>query len=155
MKALKHIAGILLATVGILFVLASIAELVDGEAELPVWGVAVMFNVLGLLPLAGAVALLRRGPGQVGVDCCPKCGGSECMPSGALTKSQTLWLSHIFGWLFASLWGASRKKQVRCVRRETVYFTETKGTRIVGICLWVFLLLILLGVIASYFEGDW
>ena len=151
MKALKHIGGILLATIGVLFVLGTIAQAFDKESEIPGWLITVMFFVLGLLPLAGAVALLR-GAAELPTAQCPKCGGAEHAPAGVLTTRNNPWLFHFGGWLLASLWGASRQQQVRCVQCESLYFTQTRGGRIAGICLWVFLLLVLFGCIASFFE---
>ena len=101
-----------------------------------------------LLLLGGAFFLLRAtliAPSRV----CPQCGGTERQAAGVLRRSQNLWLLHLGGWLVASLWGASRQQQVRCCQCETLYFTDTRATRIAGVLLWVFLLLILLGVLAE------
>jgi hypothetical protein len=152
MKTLKHIGGILLATVGVMFVLGAITAAFDRDPEMLWWMVAIMFVVLGLLPLAGAVVLLRRRATELPSAHCPQCGGTERAPAGVLTRSHNPWLYHFGGWLFASLWGASRQQQVRCLHCDSLYLTETKGTRIAGICLWVFMLLLLLSTIASYFE---
>ena len=51
MRALKHIAGILLAAIGVLFVLALLTLVFDPDPEVPLWGVGVMFVFLALLPL--------------------------------------------------------------------------------------------------------
>ena len=150
MKTLKCIVGILLATIGVLLGVGSIAELFDRESEIPGWGAAVMFIVLGLLPLAGAVALLRRSAAELPSARCPKCGGTERAPAGVLTTSRNFWMMHFGGWLLGSLWGASRERQVRCIQCDTLYFTETRGTRIAGILLWVFILLLLFGAIAQH-----
>jgi hypothetical protein len=148
MRALKHIAGILLATVGVMFVLGAAASVLDPDPEIPLWMVGMVFLVLGLLPLGGAFALLRvaiTAPSRS----CPKCGGTERQPAGVLRTSHNPWLFHFGGWLFASLWGSSREQQVRCDQCATLYMTATRGTRIAGILLWILLLLVLIGVIAQ------
>jgi hypothetical protein len=151
MKALKHVSGILLATVAVVFVLGSVTQLTSNEPEIPAWGVGIMFTVLGLLPLAGAVALLKRRVGTVPPVNCPACGGAERAPAGLFSK-RNFWMMHLGGWLLSSLWGASREQQVRCVQCDALYFTETRGTRIAGIALWVLILLVLLGAIAQQFQ---
>lgn len=107
-----------------------------------------MLLVLGLVPLGGAVALLWSGI-TAPIKLCPQCGGSTPRPVGILRRSNSLWLLHLCGWLFSSLWGASRDKQVQCTQCETSYMTDTRGTRIAGILLWVLLLLVVSGVIAG------
>ena len=151
MRTLKRISGILLATVGVLFVLAAVFCVFDPDPQIPLWTVGVMFVVLGLLPLGGAFALLWASvtaPSKT----CPKCGGTEHRPAGLLRTSSNPWLLILVG-LFASLWGASREEQVQCAHCETLYFTDTRATRIVGVLLWVFLLLVLFGMIVQQFEG--
>src|SRR5678816_2641177 len=103
MKTLKHIGGILLATVGVMFVLGAITAAFDRDPEMLWWMVAIMFVVLGLLPLAGAVVLLRRRATELPSAHCPQCGGTERAPAGVLTRSHNPWLYHFGGWLFASL----------------------------------------------------
>ncbi len=152
MKALKHIAGILLATIGAGFVLGCIDVLLDRNSEIQGWGVAAMFIVFALLPLAGAVALLRRRVTELPPARCPTCGGGERAAAGVLKRAYNFWLMHFAGWLFASLWGASREQQVRCIQCDTLYFTETRGTRTAGIMVWVLILLVLLEAIAELFE---
>jgi hypothetical protein len=152
MRALKHITGILLATIGVMFVLGAVLSLFDPDPDVPLWIVGVMFLVLGLLPLSGAFALLRAtvtAPSRR----CPQCGGTERQAAGVLRSSHNPWLFHFGGWLFASLWGASREQQVRCAQCETLYMTDTRSTRIAGVLLWVFLLLVVFGVIVQQFEG--
>ena len=151
-KSLKHVAGILLATIGVLFVLGAVSDVFRPDPEVPLWVVGIMFVVLGLLPLAGAFALLRAtvmSPGKP----CPQCGATERHDAGVLRRSQNLWLLHFVGWYLTSLWGASRERQVRCAKCDTLYLTDTRGTRIAGVVLWVFLLLILLGLFAQELEG--
>ena len=152
MRALKHIAGIHLATVGVMFVLGAVVSVLDPDPEIPLWMVGLMFLVLGLLPLGGAFALLRvaiTAPSRP----CPQCGGTERQPAGVLWTSHNPWLFHLGGWLFASLWGSSREQQVRCAQCETLYMTDTRGTRIAGVLLCVFFLLVVVGVIVQHFEG--
>src|SRR5258708_5340314 len=79
MKALKHIAGILLATVGALFVLSSVDLFFARDREVSPWAILLMFGVLGLLPLGGAFALLRKtvtAPGRS----CPQCADTQWQP---------------------------------------------------------------------------
>jgi hypothetical protein len=151
MRALKHTAGVLLATVGVLFVLAAAMSVSEPDPEVPTWMVAGLLLVLGLIPLGGALALLWAAV-TAPIRLCPQCGGSGQRPAGVLRKTNSLWLLHLCGWLFASLWGASRDKQVRCAQCETLYTTDTRGTRIAGILLWVLLLLVVSGVIAEIWK---
>ena len=44
LRGLKHLAGILLATFGVMFVIGSIANMLDREADIPLW-MAVVFLV--------------------------------------------------------------------------------------------------------------
>jgi len=152
MRALKHIAGILLATVGVMFVLGAVVHVFDPDPELPLWMVGVMFVGLGLFPLVGAFALLRA---TVTAPCrpCPQCGGTERQPAGVLRSSHNPWLFHFGGWLFASLWGASRERQVCCVHCDRLYMTDTRGTRIAGVLVWIFFLIVLAGVLVQQLEG--
>ena len=152
MRALKHIAGILLAAVGVLFSLGAGVHVFDPDPEVPLWMAGVMFVVLGLVPFGGAFALLRAtftAPSRP----CPQCGGTERQAAGVLRSSHNPWLFHFGGWLFASLWGASREHQVRCVQCDRLYMTDTRGTRITGVLLWVFIVLVVFGVIVQQFEG--
>jgi hypothetical protein len=151
MKALKHTVGIFLATIGVMFVLGGIIHVFDPDPEVPLWMVGVMIVVLGLLPLGGAFALLRAtvtAPSRS----CPQCGGTERHAAGVLRRSHNWWLFHFGGWLFASLWGGSREQQVRCAQCDTLYLTDTRGTRIAGVLLWVFLMLVALLLILQEFQ---
>ena len=152
MRALKHIAGILLATVGVLFTLGAVVHVFDPDPEIPLWLVGVMFVVLGLVPLTGAFALLRTTL-TVTNRCCPQCGGTERQAADLTRRSHNPWVFHFGGWLFGSLWAASREKQVRCVQCDHLYMIETRGTRIAGVLVWIFLLLVLFGVIAQQLKG--
>jgi len=152
MKALKHVAGVLLATFGITLILGMVALIFDPDPDIPPWLVVVMILLFGLLPLRGAFVLLRRtlmAPSRA----CPQCGGTERQAAGVLRRSHSLWAFHFWGWFVASLWGASRAQQVKCCGCETLYLTDTRATRIAGVLLWVFLLLMLLGVLAEVFKG--
>jgi hypothetical protein len=153
LRALKHIAGILLAAAGVLFILGASSLFLDRDPDVPLWFVGVMFVVLGLLPLRGAFALLRATVTAPSKSC-PQCGGKERHAAGILRRSHNPWLFHVGGWLLASLWGASREQQVRCAQCETLYFTDTRGSRIAGVVLWVFLLLLLFGAIVEQFGGS-
>jgi hypothetical protein len=150
MKALRHIAGVLLASIGVMLVLGGVGA-IFGDREIPLW-IGVMYIVLGFLPLYGAYALLRStifAPAKL----CPKCGGAKRQEAGVLRKSHNLWLFHIGGWLLSSLWGASREQQVRCADCDTLYMTNTRGTQVAGVLLWILLVLILLGIIAQGLGG--
>jgi hypothetical protein len=58
MKALKQIAGILLATFGVIFILSLVVGFFEPEPLL--WTVCITLAVLGLLSLSGAFVLLRE-----------------------------------------------------------------------------------------------
>ena len=150
-KIIKHVSGILLATAGVLFVFGSVAQLLNRESEIPLWGSVAFLIFLGLAPLAGAAVLLRKAVTTPTMPC-PKCGSTECQAAGVLRKSHNPWMFHFGGWLLSSLWGASREKQVRCVQCETLYLANTRGSRIAGILLWIMLLLILSGLLADHFA---
>ena len=140
MKAFRHICGILLATFGALFTISVVAQLFDRDPDLQLWLLALAWFVFGLIPLAGAFLLLRPAilaPSRR----CPQCGGAERRDAGVLRSTRNLWLLHFGGWFIASLWGASRQKQVQCAQCETLYNADTRGTRIAGILLWIFVLL--------------
>jgi len=148
MKALKHIGGILLATLDVTVVVGTIALLFEPDPEIPQWGVGVMFFLLGVLPLGGAFALLRptlTAPGKS----CPQYGGNDRQAAGVLRSSHNWWIFYSCGWVFSSLWGASRQRQVRCTQCDALYLTDTRGTRIAGVLLWVFLLLVIFAVIGQ------
>jgi len=148
MKALKHIAGILLATIGVACTMGAVALIADPDPDLSPLAVGVILVFLGLLPLGGAFLLLRvtlTAPSRS----CPQCGAKERQAAGVLRRSFNPLLFHLGGWLLSSLWGASRQQQVRCCQCETLYSTDTRATRIAGVLLWVVLLLIFLGVLAG------
>ena len=152
MKALKHLAGILLAAIGVMACLGAVVDALDKRSDTPWWLSAGILVVLGLLPLAGAVALLRRSATDIPPRQCPRCGGTEHAPAGLLRSARNVWMLYVGGWLLGSLWGASREPQVRCVACDALYFTETRGTRIAGILLWVVFLLVLFAALAEHWE---
>jgi hypothetical protein len=72
-EKIKTHRGILLATVGVLFLLGGIVRLLHlGKGE-PLWLIGAMIAVLGLLPLAGAFVLLRATLTTPSLPC-PQCG---------------------------------------------------------------------------------
>ncbi len=152
MKVLRHIAGILFATLGLIFVLSAGGQLVSPDSEIPLWLTGILFVVLGLLPLGGAFLLLRptlTAPSKP----CPQCGGNEHKAAASLKRSHNRWLFHLGGWLLSLLWGASRGTQVRCAQCDTLYVTDTRASRIGGVLLWIFLLLVLGGLIEILSEA--
>jgi len=150
-KALKHIAGVVLASVGVTLLLAAVMAVSEPDPEVSPWIAGAVLLALSLVPLGGASFLLWKEV-KAPPKPCPKCGGTEQQPAGVLQKSHSLWLFHLCGWLVSSLWGASRKKRVRCTQCEALYMTDTRGTRVAGIILWVPLLLMVSGVIAEWFK---
>lgn len=152
MKALRHIAGILLAALGIVVVLSTIGQLANPDPEIALWFIVIQSVVLGLFPLGGAFLLLRPALTALGQPC-PQCGGREHAPAATLRTAHNPWLYHFGGWLLSSLWGASRGTQVRCAQCDALYLTETRATRIAGVFLWIFLLLVLCGLIGVITEA--
>jgi hypothetical protein len=150
LNALRHIAGILLATVGVTFVIGAVAHFLQPDPEVSTGAAFVMLCGLGLLPLGGACYLLRPSLTKA-TKPCPTCGSVERKLAVALraTHNPLLWL--VGGWLFASLWGASRQEQVQCVQCGSLYFADTSGSRIAGVLLWIFVLMVALGIIAHQF----
>ncbi len=153
MRGLKHIVGSLLAAVSVFIVLVAGAYLFETDPEVPPAFVGLMFVVLGVLPLVGAFALLRPALFQPG-KACPHCGEKDHHPAGVLRRSNNPWMFYFGGWLIALLWGASRKRQVRCVQCDTLYDTDTRGSRVAGVMLLVFFLLLLFGAIVELLWGS-
>lgn len=152
MKALKYSAGLLLATVGVFFVSRVIGLVLEPDPEMPWWMPAVLLITLGLIPLVGGGILLRRKATDLPSVQCPRCGCLENAPAGMFVQSHLHALAQFGGWAMASLWGASRQRQVRCVRCDALYFVENSGTRFAGIFFWVLLLLRLLSSIINHFK---
>ena len=75
---------------------------------------------------------------------CPACPSGKHAPAGLLLKRTNWWAYFFGGWLLASLRGARREKQVRCLKCDALYFTETRGTYIAGILLWIVVLFFLI-----------
>lgn len=146
MKIFRHIAGIVLGAFGLVIMLGAGVLIFDAVHRVSLGIAVLIFVLLGLLPFAGAFTLLRSTLTTPG-NPCPQCGGTEHVTAGVLRPARNWWLFYIFGWLFAALWRASRKQQVRCVQCDTRYLTATAGTRIAGTLLWMFLLMIALIVI--------
>jgi Na+/melibiose symporter-like transporter len=87
MKALKYLAGITLATIGVVFTVGPVVDVFNPQSEWYWWMNAGMFVVLGLLPLAGAVALLKRSATEIPPRRCPRCGRPEQAPAEVLESS--------------------------------------------------------------------
>ena len=148
MKTLKHLLGLLLEAFGCLFLLGAIGNAIEPDSELPFWLLEGVLIFLGALLSAGGYALLRSKLSQP-TNPCPKCGGDKYQQAGVLVRSHNAWFAHFGGWLFAALWGASRERQVRCNQCEALYFTQTRGSRIAGIGLWVFILMIAIAILVE------
>lgn len=148
MKILKNVGGILLGVIGAEFLVSGMVEVISPRSQVSGGVIAIIF-LLGLLLSAGAVALLKRSVTELRPAQCTNCGSAEQAPAGVLRRSHNPWLYHLCGWMIASLWGSSRQQQVRCVQCETLYFTETRATRIAGILLWVFILFVSLNVLLN------
>lgn len=143
MKAIRHFAGILLGAVGLLFFLGSLDMIFGSQQEVAWWiGVCVLVAA-GVVPLAISGALLKPSVLTLRQPKCPSCESSDHAPAGLLVKRTSFWARHLGGWLLASLWGASREQQVRCTRCDTLYFTQTRGSRIAGAVFWIVVLMIL------------
>lgn len=152
MRAIRHLAGILVATFGAAFILGVPLAAFDKETDAPWWMFVVFFVFLGALPMWLAIYLLRPSLKTIPAKPCPKCGKTERAEAGLLVRSHNYWMHQLGGWLFAALWGASREQQVRCLSCDTLYFCETRASRIGGIALWVFVLLLLGAHLASQFQ---
>jgi drug/metabolite transporter (DMT)-like permease len=150
MKVLKHIAGILLAAFGILFVLGAVAWGVKPDSDIPRWFAIPACLVLGVLPLWAGYMLLRKYL-FVQETPCPKCGSSQRVQA-VLTRGPSLWLFLTCGAVVSALWGASRKQQARCKDCETAYSYDTRGSRIAGVCFWILILFVLCGCLIGALE---
>ena len=148
MRALKHIAGVLLATFGTTLTLGGIEFLYKGDRNGSGWVIAVEFVLLGLLPLSGAFFLLRKHITEP-TKPCPSCGSAERRRASVLRRSPSLLVRHLGGWWLPALWGASRGKQFQCVQCETVYLTDTRSSRVAKLVLWIFLLIWVFAIIVE------
>jgi hypothetical protein len=140
MKTLRHLGGILLGSIALLFGVGFLWATFDPQPDLPRWKALLFALTLGGLPGLCAAGLLKSSITVVRQRCCPGCGSDEQAPAGLMLKRSNWWAREFGGVILASLWGASREKQVRCVRCDHLYFTETRGTRIAGILLWMVVL---------------
>ena len=86
MKALRHISGILFAAIGVMFFIGAVGDMINPESEMPLWMDIMLLTVLGLLPLGGAVVLLKRKEADRTATCCPRCGNAEQAPAGVLVS---------------------------------------------------------------------
>lgn len=144
MRTLRHLAGIFLGAVGLVFFLGFLMAMFEPKEDLSWWKLLLFFIGLGCLPLLCAAVLLKRSILGVRQRCCPACASGERAAAGVLITRKSWWAYQFGGWLLASLWGASRERQVRCLKCDTLYFTETRGTRIAGILLWIVMLFFLI-----------
>ena len=152
MKAVKYIAGILLATFGVFVVIGAVELFAAPDPQIPSWAIWALLIILGLPSLAGAFFLLRSSiiaPGKP----CPGCGSMENKLSNTLQRRGGWWAIPVAGWISWALWRSSRGQIVRCVQCETVYTTHTRGTRIAQIFFLIFMLIFCFGIAAAYFQG--
>jgi hypothetical protein len=80
---------------------------------------------------------------------CPKCGGTEIRPAGALRHHFNVWIFLLGGWLLSLLWSVSRKEEVQCVQCESIFQRATRASIVARILLVLFILLVLLGFWAT------
>jgi DNA-directed RNA polymerase subunit RPC12/RpoP len=87
------------------------------------------------------------------VAACPNCGSHEYVDAIALESSYNPLLHHLGGWLLAMLYSASRKRQVRCVKCDTLFRIHKVGSRIAFYGFAVLLVFIVLSILLAIF-GD-
>ena len=121
---------------------------------MPWWKSFLFLIALGCLPLLGSAILLMGSILGVRSRRCPACTSGEHAPAGLLLKRTSWWAYYFGGWLLASLWGASREKQVRCLKCDALYFTETRGTYIAGILLWIVVLFFLICAVLDSLQME-
>jgi hypothetical protein len=144
--AIRHVFGILVATLGTLVFLAGVFGGLDQKGDVPWWGLALIAFV-GVVLLWSAWLLLRKTV-ATRTRPCPNCRGQTWVTAGLLRRKSRSWIMrNAGGWILECLWGASREQQVRCAQCDTLYFTETKSTRWWGVALWIFLLMLALGAL--------
>lgn len=148
MKALKYFAGVVLATVGVVFAIGAIIHFLDPGPDVSFWATGMTFVALALIGLGGAFGLLKNTVLAHG-KLCPQCGGAERQAAGVLRRHHNFWLFHTCGWMISLLWGLISERQVRCVPCDALYFTSTRGSRIAGVIFWVFVLLLLFGLLVD------
>jgi len=135
-----------------MFFVGFLVELIEPEAVSARWQAALFLITLGCLPLLAAAALLKKSVLSVRHRCCPACASEKRAPAGLLVKGTSWWAWQCGGWLLASLWGASREKQVRCLQCDTLYHTATRGTRIAGALLWMVVLWFLVATLLDSLQ---
>ena len=149
-RGLKRLGGIVLAAVGMIFALSFLA-LLFRHAGFPWWSIVVGFVLLSVAPFSGAYFLLKDEI-QAPSKSCPKCGAVERAPCLSLRKSRSFLPYYVFGWLLTALWKASKEEEFRCLSCETVYFSDSKSTRISSLALCVFVLMIVFGWVLVIVE---
>jgi hypothetical protein len=152
MKTVRHIAGVLLASVGIMFALGAIFAIADRGPDMPLWAIGIGFVLLGLGPIFGALFLLRPTV-FASIQPCPNCGGAKRRDVVALKSLTNIWLLHFGGIILSSLWGASRQSQFKCTDCDTRYASHTRGGRIAGLIFWVIVVMTVLGVVIAILAG--
>ena len=139
---------------GLLFLIGFLFELMEPETDLPRWTSALLMITLGFFPLLCSGALLKKSVFNVRHRPCPACASEQRAPAGFLVRNRIWWAWYFGGWLLGMLWGASREQQVRCLQCDTLYFTQTRSTRITGALLWMVIIWIFFSVAISSLEGQ-
>ena len=93
MRTLKHIGGILFASVSVVMLLSSIDFLVHPDPGVPLWLAILMLVGFGLIPMRGAWALLRHTM-TAQAKPCPHCGDTDRVEAGVLLKRHNPWMAH-------------------------------------------------------------
>src|SRR5437868_1681811 len=153
LRALKFLAGIVLGAIGMFFVVGCLALMFEENVGRSALWIAAAFILGGLLPIGGAIVLLKGYVGDIPVRPCPSCDGCEHAPAGVLVKGGSWLLLHTVGLPISLLMHGSRRKQVRCVVCNTLFYVETKGTRLSNALLWIFVLFFGIAVVAERLRG--
>jgi len=152
MKALRHLVGILLGSAALLLLLTGIGAVSNQQLNAP-WWMGGMYLCFGFASLVGSLVLLRRTLFGAPARQCPQCGNTDYRVPALSRARRQGWLIDWLGkHLLGSLWGASREQKVLCAACQTPYFTHTRGSRIAGVLLWVFLFFVLFGQLASKIQ---
>ncbi len=149
---IKQIAGFALVGLGALCLLGIIARFTEPNSRQPLFVAFLDFLALALLPILLGIVLLRRKMESARQDNCPKCGDIANTPAGVLIRSHKPWLWLVGGWWLAALWGASRKRQVRCTQCDALYFSATSASRTARAFLWAFCLECIIGLVRAFFT---
>src|SRR5688572_2485949 len=72
-NALRHMAGLLMGAIGLLFFLGFAFELMEPQTDLPRWTSVLLMITLGFFPLLCAVALLKKSVFNMRHHPCPAC----------------------------------------------------------------------------------